>query len=176
MAIPLGLNAAFVGVLGAAGKRPDPYLSVNFLVEIEGLVVGGFSKVDGLESAIETQDYVEGGRNDYVHKILKGTTYVPLVLSHGLSDLDALWTWHDRTRRGVIQRKNGTIMLLDAERLPVMWWNFASALPVKWAGPAFDAASDAQVAIERVELVHRGITKPVASQLASMARLGAKLT
>ncbi|HEY0989763.1 MAG TPA: phage tail protein [Kofleriaceae bacterium] len=169
------MNAALIGVLGAAGKRLDPYQSVNFLVELDGLIVGGFSKVDGLESVIETQDHVEGGRNDYVHKVLKGTTYVPLVLSHGLTDIDSLWAWHERTRRGVIKRKNGTIMLLDRERLPVMWWNFVGALPVRWAGPAFDASSDAQVAIERVDLVHRGITKPIASQLLQVARLGVKL-
>ena len=167
MSIPLGLNAGLTGALGALGQRLDPYLSVNFLVEIEGLIVGGFSKVDGLESTIETQDYVEGGRNDYVHKVLKGTTYVPLVLSHGLTDIDTLWAWHDRVRRGVIQRKNGTVMLLDTQRLPVMWWNFAQAVPVKWVGPSFDASADSQVAIERVELVHRGITKPIASQLTS---------
>jgi phage tail-like protein len=163
---PLGLNAAFA----ALGKRLDPYLGVNFLVEIEGLIVGGFTKVDGLESAIETQDYVEGGRNDYVHKVLKGTTYTPLVLSHGLTDIDSLWSWHERVRRGVVKRKNGTIMLLDARRLPVMWWNFADALPVKWVGPSFDASAESQVAIERVELVHRGITKPLLGQLVAAAR------
>lgn len=174
MTAPLGLNAALIGALGAFGKRLDPYLAVNFLVEIDGLIVGGFSRVEGLESTIDTQDYVEGGRNDYVHKVLRGTTYVPLILSHGFTDVDTLWAWHDRTRHGVIKRKNGTIMLLDAERLPVTWWNFTAALPVKWVGPSFDASADSQVALERVELVHRGITRPIASQLASAARLAAK--
>ncbi len=174
MAAPLGLNTALVNASGTAGKRIDPYLAVNFLVEIEGLIAGGFSKVEGLESTIETQDYVEGGRNDYVHKVLKGTTYPPLVLSHGLTDVDSLWAWHERTRRGVISRKNGTIMLLDSQRLPVTWWNFVGALPVKWAGPSFDASADSQVAIERLELVHRGIIKPAASQLAQAIRNGAK--
>ncbi len=170
MSTPLGLNAGLTGIMGALGRRLDPYLAVNFVVEIEGLIAGGFSKVDGLDSAIETQDYVEGGRNEYVHKVLKGVLYTPIVLSHGLTDVDSLWAWHERTRRGVIQRKNGTIMLLDRERIPVMWWNFAEALPVKWTGPSFDAAADAQVAVERVELVHRGITKPIASQLTSGLR------
>lgn len=147
--------------LSIQATRRDPYLGLNFLVEIEGLVVGGFSRVDGLESTIDTQDYVEGGRNDYVHKLLGGTTYSPLVLSHGLTDVDELWQWHDRTRRGLIVRRNVTVLLLDTERQPVMWWNFAGALPTKWIGPSFDATSDSQVAIERVELVHRGLTKPV---------------
>lgn len=167
--IPLGLNAA----LGASGLRLDPYLAVNFVVEIDGLIVGGFSKVDGLESTIETQDYLEGGRNDYVHKVLKNVSYAPLVLSHGVTDVDTLWQWHERTRRGVINRKNGTIMLLDAQRIPVMWWNFADALPTKWVGPGFDASADTQVATERVELVHRGITKPIASQLTTVVHGGA---
>lgn len=156
MAIAFGLNAAALTL----GERVDPYLGVNFLVEIEGLIVGGFSRVEGLESTIDTEDYSEGGRNDYVHKILKGTQYAPLQLSHGLTDNDTLWQWHDRTRRGVVQRKNGTIMLLDARRVPVAWWNIAEALPIRWTGPVLDATSDGQVAIERIDLVHRGITTP----------------
>jgi phage tail-like protein len=169
--IPLGLNAA----LAATGVRLDPYLAVNFLVEIEGLIVGGFSKVEGLESSIETEDFVEGGRNGYVHKILKGTRSPSLVLSHGLTDYDALWLWHDRVRRGEVKRKNGTIMLLDTQRIPVMWWDFVDALPVKWVGPAFDASAEGQVAIERLELVHRGISKPVANQIVSGIRTAGKV-
>jgi len=170
MSTPLGLNAGLVGAMGALGKRVDPYLAHNFLVELDGLIVGGFSKVDGLESAIETQDFVEGGENGFVHKILKGRSSPPLVLTHGLTDIDTLWGWYERTSRGVIKRKNGTIMLLDSQRLPVMWWNFTEALPVKWVGPSFDASSDAQVAIERVELVHRGLAKPALSELTSAVR------
>src|SRR5215468_7063132 len=99
MTAPLGLNASPTGTLG---RRVDPYLAVNFVVEIEGLVVGGFTKVDGLESTIETQDYIEGGRNEYVHKILKHVSYAPIVLSHGVTDNDTLWSWHDAVRRGQV--------------------------------------------------------------------------
>ncbi len=165
MSAPLGLNVGLVGTTGGVGKRVDPYHAHNFLVEIEGLVVGGFSRVDGLESAIETQDVIEGGVNGYVHKVLKGTTHPPLVLQHGLTDVDVLWSWYERTRRGVIKRRNGTITLLDRQRQPVMAWNFADALPVKWAGPSFDASNDSTVAIERLELVHRGLSKPPNSQV-----------
>lgn len=170
MSTPLGLNTASISASGALGLRLDPYLAVNFLIEIDGLITGGFSTVEGLDSMIDTEDRIEGGRNDYVHKVLKGTTYSPIVLSHGLTDIDTLWAWHDRVRRGVIQRKNGTVMLLDSQRLPAMWWNFAGALPVKWVGPSFDASADSQVAIERIELVHRGLTKPVASRVTSAVR------
>lgn len=167
---PLGLNAALSLGLGALGKRFDPYLGNNFLVEIDGLLCGGFSKVEGLESSIETEDRAEGGVNGYVHKVLKRTTWAPLVLSHGITDLDTLWDWYDKTSRGVIVRKNGSILLLDAQRHPAMWWDFKDALPIKWVGPSFDATQDSQVAVVRLELVHRGLTVPSMSKGLSAAR------
>ncbi|WP_043388400.1 phage tail protein [Archangium violaceum] len=175
MSIPAGTNAAFALVTGAQGKRLDPYLGCNFLVELEGLLTGGFSQVQGLESTIEVEDFVEGGVSGYVHKVLKQTTYPNLVLSHGLTGLDMLWNWYDQTRRGVIWRRSGTIMLLDAQRLPVMWWDFKDALPVKWSGPAFDASQDTQVAIERLELVHRGLSRSLLSTVVSGGRVASPL-
>ncbi|WP_224245085.1 phage tail protein [Hyalangium gracile] len=167
MRIPVGMNAAFALTTGAMGKRLDPYLGCNFLVELDGLLTGGFSQVEGLESSIEVEERAEGGVNGYTHKVLKRTSYPNLVLTHGLTSIDTLWRWYDQTSRGVIQRKSGTLMLLDAQRIPVMWWDFRDALPVKWSGPAFNAAEDSQVAIERVELIHRGISRPLLSALLS---------
>jgi len=171
--IPLGLNAAYTLGAGALGVRADPYHAHNFLIEIDGLLTGGFAQVDGLESAIEVEDRAEGGVNGYTHKILKRTSYPNLVLSRGLTDSDVLWTWYEKTSKGIIKRKNGTIMLLDDQRLPVMWWDFTDAIPVKWVGPSFNAAQDSQVAISRLELVHRGLTRPLLSTLTSMTRAAA---
>jgi phage tail-like protein len=154
------------------GKRQDPYHGYNFTVEIDGLLIAGFSRVQGLESSINVEDRVEGGVNGYVHKLFKETTYPNLVLSHGLSDADALWGWYEQTAAGVLERKNGTIMLLDNGGDPAIWWDFHEALPVKWSGPAFDAAQDGQVAVESLELVHRGISRPLASRIAPVRRKG----
>ncbi len=63
-------------------------------------------------------------------------------------------------------------MLLGQHRLPVMWWTIHSAIPVKWSGPTFDATRDAEVAVETVELVHKGISKPKGSRLVAMGRAG----
>jgi phage tail-like protein len=59
---------------------------------------------------------------------------------------------------GKIQRRNGTIYLLNQAQVPVLWWNFHEALPLKWTGPELIAAA-AGVAFESVELAHRGITR-----------------
>ncbi len=145
-----------------------PYQTFNFAVEIEGLLVGGFSAVSGLDSEVEVEEYREGGVNGFVHKLPVRTSYPNLVLSHGLTSVDTLWNWYYNTTLGAIQRRNGTIMLLDSRQFPVMWWNFRNALPVRWAGPDFTATSD-EVAIESLELAHEGLTRPLLGQAIAVA-------
>lgn len=168
---PLGLSWA----LAAAGNwtpgvRPlDPWLTFNFAVEIEGLLVGGFSEVSGLESEIAFEEVREGGVNSFLRKVPGQTTYSNLVFKHGLTGISTLWDWYYNTSQGLIQRKNGTIVLLDAQQTPVMWWNFRNALPVRWSGPTFDAARD-EVGFETLELIHEGLTKPLLGQAAALAQ------
>lgn len=171
--IPFGTNAAFSAASAALGVRLDPYLGYNFFVEIRGLIVGGFREVRGLEASVEVKEHAEGGRNEYVHKLPGPTRYPSLVLSRGLTDLDMMWGWFEAVSRGVIQRRNMTIMLLDQEYMPAMWWNVKGALPVKWVGPQLNAAGGTEVATESIELVHRGITRPIASRNASASRAAA---
>jgi len=166
----MALNAAIALGARALGIRNDPYLSVNFLVEIDGLVVGGFQEVTGLQVETEVEDYREGGVNEYVHRLAGPTKYPQnLVLKKGLTDVEGLWKWHQRVVRGTIKRRNGSIYLLDRAGLPAMWWNFSGAYPVKWSGPDFRAEQGA-VAVEQLELVHRGISKPELSSLFSAVR------
>lgn len=140
------------------GQRIDPYLAFNFKVEIRGLVVAGFSEVSGLQAETETEDYREGGLNQYVHKLAKLTKYPNLVLKRGLTDSEVLWQWHQQVVEGTIQRQNGSVILLDATSAEKWRWNFSQAYPVKWMGPDFKADGNS-VAIETLELVHNGIWK-----------------
>jgi phage tail-like protein len=167
----LGFNAPLAAGTQATGVRVDPYLAFNFLAEFKGLVVGGFSEISGLEVETDVTEYQEGGLNEYVHR-LPGPTRYPsnVVLSHGLTDIESMWSWHQDVVSGKIKRRNGTIYLLDPQRIPVMWWDIKEAYPVKWTGPRFDGQS-AAVAVESLELVHRGISKPLLSRAASAGRL-----
>ena len=65
-------------------------------------------------------------------------------------------------------------MLLDPRQIPVMWWNFRNALPVRWTGPAFTATSD-EVGVESLELAHEGLTKPLLGQAAALAAGAAQM-
>ncbi len=66
-------------------KDDYPYLSFRFWVEIDSLVVGGFSEVSGLQSEIDLESYEEGGVNDYVHKFPKKAKLSNLVLKRGIT-------------------------------------------------------------------------------------------
>lgn len=155
----LGLNAASGSGSNLAGVRYDPLLAFNFLIEVDGLVVGGCSEISGLNSEIEVQEVREGGLNGFVH-LLPGRAQRPaaLTLRHGLTTNDTLWQWHQELRHGKIERKSGAVHLLDNQRNTVVWWEFQGALPVKWSGPEL-RADNANVAFASVELVHQGLVQ-----------------
>ena len=144
----------------SVGKRKeDPCLDFRFLLEIEGLIRGGFSEVSGLQVETEIEDYQEGGVNNFVHKLLKSTKYpTNLVLKRGITDSDVLWKWHQDIVSGKIEPKNIFIIILDYEGQEMLQWEFKKAYPVKWTGPDFKADGN-NVAIETLELVHRGMQK-----------------
>jgi phage tail-like protein len=135
-----------------------PYLNFKFLVEINGIVVGGFSDVTGLQVETEVELLEEGGVNDHVHKLPKKTKYSNLTLKRGLTDSDALWKWHNDVATGKITRNSGAIILQDNEGNQTWRWNFKNAYPVKWIGPELKASSNV-VAIETLELAHDGLEK-----------------
>lgn len=144
----------------ALGKRKDPYLAFKFNVEVSGLKVGGFSEVSGLQVETEVEEYREGGVNTYVHKLTGPSRYpTNLTLKHGLTDIDGLWKWHQDVVRGVVNRKKVSIILQDSAGKEKWRWVFNDACPVKWIGPELRAGS-ADVAVESIELVHKGMIKP----------------
>jgi phage tail-like protein len=141
----------------ALGLRRDPYGAYNFLVELSGIVVAGFSEVTGLRVEIDVQEYREGGLNTHMHR-LSGPARYPsnLVLRRGLTDSPELWAWHEAAVHGVGIRQHGSIVLLDDARNEVWRWFFLDALPVRWIGPELRASGSA-VAVETLELAHHGL-------------------
>ncbi len=139
-------------------QRNDPYLSFRFHVELDGLIVGGFSEVSGLQVETQVEEYREGGVNDYVHKFPKESKQSNLTLKRGITDSDVLWDWHQGVVNGRVRRTSGRIILLDSEGHEEWHWLFEGAYPVKWMGPEF-SGDGSTTAIETLELAHNGLTK-----------------
>jgi phage tail-like protein len=133
-------------------------LAHHFSVEIDGLIVGGFTEVSGLTANLASVKIPEGGQNAYIEQRIAPVSYPNLVLKRGITTADMLWLWYQDVVNGNVTRRNGSIVLMTEDILELWRWNFHDAYPVTWAGPAFHS-DQAQVAFESIELVHRGISK-----------------
>lgn len=137
------------------GSRHDPLSGFNILVEIDGVPAGAFTECSGLVSEVEVVTYREGG--DFRTRKLPGLAKnPPLVLKRGFVLDRSLWEWHRTALDGNLQRRSGTIVLLNAKREPVARWRFVEGWPSKWVGPELNAQSSA-IAIETLEIVHEGL-------------------
>ncbi len=58
---------------------------------------------------------------------------------------------------GAVQRKNMSVLLLDAAGNEVLRWNIVNAWPVRWSGPVLNAEVSG-VAIETLEIAHEGVS------------------
>jgi len=143
------------GEISMSSDRAAIIGNYRFMVEIEQMLVAGFSEVSGLTVETEFEEYREGGVNDFVHKVVKGTKHVPIVLKRGLTSSNELWDWYRDVVAGRIVRRSGAIILFDDQFEEYRRWTFNDAYPVKWIGPELNA-SVSEVAIEQIELVHNG--------------------
>jgi phage tail-like protein len=137
--------------------RIDPLRGFRFLVEIEGITGGSFTRVKGLGRELKHESFKEGGVNDYEHKLVSLASYPPLVLEHGLA-LPMLWQWVDNAVNGIIVRHKISIRLLNESGLPAWTWHADHALPVKWSCTDLDANSS-QILMETIELAHHGLRR-----------------
>jgi len=131
----------------ANGQRVDPYKNFRFLVEIEGIVQAGFSEVSGFGSEVEVVEYREGGDTSTVRKLPGKTTYRDLTLKWGITDSRELYDWHRAAVNGQVERKHGSILLLDDLGQEKVRWNFFDAWPSKWEGASLNATGK-EVAID----------------------------
>jgi phage tail-like protein len=142
----------------AVARRIDPYANFNFLVEIDGITRAAFQQVSGFDSTIDVIEHREGGDNLTPHKLPGMTKHGNIVLKWGLTDDRELYEWHREAVSGNVQRKGGSIIVLDRRGNRVAQWNFREAWPSKWDGPDFNAEGT-DVAIETLELAHEGLER-----------------
>jgi phage tail-like protein len=140
------------------GALPDPYGNFNFHVEIDGISRAAFHEVSGLDSTIDVIEHREGGWNTTPHKFPGQTKHANIVLRHGMAADRELVDWHQSIVEGQIDRRNGSVILLDRRGQEVARWNFVRGWPSKYTGPSLSAeASD--IAIEAIEIVHEGLER-----------------
>jgi phage tail-like protein len=139
-------------------QRIDPYFNFNFRVEIDGITRAAFHEVSGFDSTIDVIEHREGGDNTTPRKLPGMTKHSNIVLKWGMTDDAQLYQWHRDAINGDIERRNGSIVLLDRRGHEIARWNFVSAWPAKWVGPSLTAEGN-DVSIETLELAHEGVER-----------------
>lgn len=146
----------------AEARSADPPFAGHFTLTVDGVEIGTFSEVAGLSVTMQTDTVVEGGQNQYVHRLPRGMTWQNIVLKRGVTRTDSLFMWlQECSGDGFSQAGNrlrpkpATIAVLDQTGKAVRTWTVEGAFPVKWSGPRL-AATSTDLAMEELEVCHRG--------------------
>lgn len=168
------------------GNRIDPYLTFRFMVEIDGLIVGGFTDVSGLSTQTEVESKVFGGVNDMEYKFIKSTKCSDLILKKGIVDVNVLWDWYQQVINGNTEHKSGSIYLLNCNYEKALGWNFYDAFPIKWDGPTFNASDISMtmatesvvLTLRRLERIsnHSGSASTVSDRLKTGVSIGGSVS
>lgn len=141
--------AAEFRFLVIAGQPPGSVVNVMPVMRMR------FSKVSGIESAMEYEELAEGGVNDAPHILtVPHKKHAPLVLEHGIIPLDCRFS---KLRPGMRLGTWLCIMLLDARGMltPRIFW-ITDGIVTKRETGSLDAMGNS-VLIERFEIMHDGI-------------------
>ena len=146
------------GNIMIAGSSQNPYKNFNFIVEMDGITQAGFMECSGLESKTGVIEYREGNEANIVHQLPGLTVYSNILLKSGVTDSKELYLWSKSVIDGQIERKNGSIILLNDRREEVARWNFRNGWPCRMSGPNLNAI-EGEVAIEELEICHEGFER-----------------
>jgi phage tail-like protein len=132
-------------------RRPHDHIGqFNFKVEIEGVTVGAFRNVEGLDSETEVVEYQDG--DDIILRKRPGRTkYSNLTFKRGYVNTDELWNWRKKVIEGKVERKSGSVILCADDGSEIMRYNFFEAWPCKWKGFSLDGKGN-DVTVEEVEM------------------------
>ena len=142
----------------------EPPVVSRFLFEVDGIEIGVFREVSGLEVTVALVPTNEGGLNGYTHQLPGRMEWPKIVFKRGLTQSDALFTWLNKSSGdgfagagNKVVRHTGAITAISHAGERLRAWQLQGVLPVKWKGPAFTIEGKNTLE-EELEIVHYGFT------------------
>jgi phage tail-like protein len=131
-------------------------LSSRFVAVLDGIDLGGWSKVEGLAVTFKTYDYDPLGHNGYRPILPDRLLYDKIKLTRAINDHDSpkVQEWLATRARGSSDG-TGAIFLLGTDLQVVMAWHLRGVLWTKWSAAPMDSGSK-NIALEVLELAHEG--------------------
>ena len=136
----------------------DHHINCNFRVEIEGVNVGSFIAVEGVEVKTEVVHFADGDAPLTDRKRPGKTTCSNIILKKGVANNTELWKWYKKITEGKIERKSGSIIVCGDDGNEIYRYNFFEAWPCRWKSLVLNAA-DSKNLIEELEIVVEKIEK-----------------
>jgi phage tail-like protein len=140
----------------------DRITAATFLFEVDGVEIGRFMEVGGLQVDVGVEEIEEGGQNSFVHKVPGRMTWPNITLKRGITQNDSLLTWLGKSsgeqfaaQGNKLTRSTAAITLLGPGGARLRAWEFDGVFPVRWKGPDF-AATSSDMAVEELEVAHHG--------------------
>ncbi|MGB3444409.1 MAG: phage tail protein [Actinophytocola sp.] len=133
-------------------------LANRFVVSMSGKSeydLGSWTKAEGLDVAWDIAEYRMGdGGNDRLY-FPGNTKYTNVKLIRGVSEeTEKVRQWLNKNS-WEMEVFAGSIQLFTTAAKKVTEWSLRDVMPAKWSITTFDAGAS-QVAMETLELVHRG--------------------
>lgn len=132
-----------------------------FKVQIDGLELGAFTKVEGLAAKYEILTVREGGENGFVHQLPGRIAYDNLKVTRPVdseSGKIAVWFGQFQTKvrqAGHYKPVTASVEAIDSASETVATWNLGGVIPVRYSGPTFQAGAN-NVLTETIEVAHSG--------------------
>ncbi len=133
-----------------------------FLFEVDGVEIGIFREVYGLQVFVGVQEVREGGQNAFVRKLPGRMSWPNVVFKRGLTQTDALFDWLGKSSGegfassgSKLVRTTGAVTALDSQGSRLRSWEFADVFPVRWKGPDFETGRNEPLE-EELEIAHHG--------------------
>lgn len=139
-----------------AGISEELYGAFHFLLEVEDVnhdekkILAGFTTISGGGVKVEKRDITHG--DDRYKRSMPGIIeFENISMARGYTDNEDLMDWMENIVNGDVDRRSGSVIMIDNEGVETRRLNFYGAYPVSLSGPELNSESSA-VAIEKLEL------------------------
>jgi phage tail-like protein len=140
----------------------DVAIGSRFLFEVDGVEIGLFASVTGLEVSSKFVEVVEGGQNGFVHRLPGRLEWPTITFTRGLTDADALFDWMNKTagegfaaNDNKLVRSTGAITAIAGNGNRLRAWSLEGVYPIRWTGPRFGSDNNDPLT-EELEIAHHG--------------------
>lgn len=140
-------------------RRPfDHLFNGRFQIEIEGVTQGAFIACDGLQASVDVVAFADGAVGETLVRKRPGRlNYSNIVLRRGYVNSTQLWDWFKKVLDGRVERKAGSVIVLDDTAQEIFRYNFFEAWPCRWKSLELHTdepgslVEEIEIAVEKIE-------------------------